>query len=42
MHGDYLPALKKSRKLFVLADKTSTIYQIEADKYKKLTTDATT
>ena len=39
-HGDYVHALKKSKKLFVFADKTSKIYQIETYKYKKLTTDA--
>ena len=39
-HGDYVHDLKKSKKLFVFADKTSKIYQIETYKYKKLTTDA--
>ena len=41
-NGDYLHALKKSKKLFVFADKTLKIYQIETDKYNKLTTDAIT
>ena len=42
MHEEYLHALKKSKKLLVFANKTSKIYQIETDKYNKLTTDATT
>ena len=29
---------KKSKKIFVFADKTSNIYQIEKDEYNKLTT----
>ena len=41
-HGDYIHALKKFKKLFVFAYKTSKLYQIETDKYNKLTTDATT
>ena len=32
----------KWKKLFVFTDKTSNIYQIETDKYNKLTTDAIT
>ena len=33
-------AIKNSKKIFVFADKTSNIYQIEKDEYNKLTTDA--
>ena len=35
-----IKATKKSKKIFVFADKTSNIYQIEKDEYNKLTTDA--
>ena len=35
-YGDYLYALKKSKKIFIFADKTSNAYQIETDKYSKL------
>ena len=35
-------ARRKSKKIFVFADKTSNIYQTEKDKYNKLTTDAIT
>ena len=34
--------MKKSKKLFVFADKTSNIYKIKTNKYNKLTTDAIT
>ena len=37
-----IKAIKKSKKIFVFADKTSNIYQIEKDEYSKLTTDAST
>ena len=37
-----IKAIKKSKKIFVFADKTSNIFQIEKDEYKKLTTDAIT
>ena len=37
-----IKAIKKSKKIFVFADKTSNIYQIEKDEYNKLTTDAIT
>ena len=40
-YGDYLHALKKSKKIFIFAGKTSNACQIETDKYSKLTTDAT-
>ena len=38
-HGDYLHALRKSKKLFLFSDKTSNIYQIETDKYSILIPD---
>ena len=34
--------MKKSKKLFFFADKTSSIYKIKTNKYNKLTTDAIT
>lgn len=37
-----IKTLKKSKKLFAFADKASNIYQIEKDKYNKLTTVAIT
>ena len=37
-----IKAMKKSKKIFVFADKTSNIYHIEKDEYSKLTTDAIT
>ena len=37
-----IKAIKKSKKIFIFADKTSNIYQIEKDEYNKLTTDAIT
>ena len=33
-------AIKKSKKIFLFANKTSNIYQIKKDEYNKLTTDA--
>ena len=37
-----IKTIKKSKNIFVFADKTWNIYQIEKDEYKKLTTDAIT
>ena len=37
-----IKAIKKSKRLFIFADKASNIYQIEKDKYNKLTTVAIT
>ena len=37
-----IKAMKKSRNLFVFADKASNIYQIKKGEYNKLTTDAIT
>ena len=37
-----IKAIKKPQKLFVFADTTSHIYQIETDEYSKLTTNAIT
>ena len=37
-----IKAIKNSKKIFVFADKTSNIYQIENDEYNKLTTDTIT
>ena len=37
-----IKAIKKSKKIFVFADKTSNIYQSEKDEYNKLTTDTIT
>ena len=37
-----IKTIKKSKRLFVFADKTSNIYQIEKNEYKKLTSDAIT
>ena len=37
-----IKAIKKSKKDFDFADKTSNVYQIEKDEYKKLTTDTIT
>ena len=39
---DDIKAIKKSKKIFVFADKTSNIYQIEKDEYNKLLIDAIT
>ena len=38
----YFKDIKNSKNIFVFADKTSNIYQIEKDEYNKLTTDAIT
>ena len=35
-----IKAIKKSKKLFIFADKTSNTYQIEKNEYNKVTTDA--
>ena len=37
-----IKAIKKSKKIFVFADKTSNIYRIEKDEYNKVTNDAIT
>ena len=37
-----IKVIKKLKKVFIFADKTSNIYQIEKDEYNKLTTDAVT
>ena len=39
---EIISVLKKSKKLLVFADKTSNIYQIQTDKYNRVTTDEIT
>ena len=39
---EVIKAVKKSKKIFVFADKTSNMYQIEKDEYNKLSTDTIT